>query len=306
VRLSQIRDFIAVVEAGSLRSAARNVGVSQPAMSKSIQGLEQELHVQLLQRNTRGAAATPAGRAFLARARVIQSELRRAGEDLAEFNGGGQPAVAFGIAPAACMLVVPDAFTNFRSTFPSAQLRVVEGSSSALVAQVRDEILDFCVSPPPLESFEATLKFRPLYKPRLAVIARRGHPLRNARSIEDLAGASWLMFYPQQSGGGMLKKLFSRAGLDLPKSLLHCESYATALALVAKTDVLALLVEQTLDEPWGRYIEKIQVKESIPAPVLGIYTRADAPLTPAANTMALAVTAVARRLARQRGAITRP
>jgi DNA-binding transcriptional LysR family regulator len=73
MRLNQIRDFIATIEAGSLRAAARSVGVSQPAMTKSLRQLENELGVQLLQRSSRGISPTRSGRAFLTRARVVQA-----------------------------------------------------------------------------------------------------------------------------------------------------------------------------------------------------------------------------------------
>jgi DNA-binding transcriptional LysR family regulator len=298
MRLSQIRDFIAVVEAGSLRAAAGKVGVSQPAVSKSIRQLEQELQVQLLQRNTRGAAVTRAGRAFLSRARVIQAELRKAEDDLHALRGGGEGSVAFGIAPAACMLVVPDALLQLRRSLPGAEVRIVEGASSALVMLVRDETLDFFVGQSPKAQLDGALQFRPLFRPQLAVVGRRGHPLRAARSLRELAGASWLMFYPRGTGA-MLEKMFDAAGLPLPNPVIHCESYATALSLVSKTDVIALLSPQMVTEPWGqRYLQVIDIQEKIPAPLLGLYTRADAPLTPAAAAMAQAITAVARRLAR--------
>jgi DNA-binding transcriptional LysR family regulator len=97
----------------------------------------------------------------------------------------------------------------------------------------------------------------------------------------------------------MLEKMFAAAGLPLPRPVVHCESYATALSLVAKTDVLGLLSPQVVHEPWGqRYLQVIDIQESIPAPLIGLYTRSDAPLTPAAAAMAQAVTATARRLAK--------
>ena len=77
MRLNQIRDLIAVSEAGSLRAAARRIGISQPAMSKSLAELEREFQAQLLTRTSRGVALTAAGRAFVARARVVQGELRK-------------------------------------------------------------------------------------------------------------------------------------------------------------------------------------------------------------------------------------
>lgn len=299
MRLNQIRDFIAVVESGSLRGAAGRIGVSQPAITKSIRHLEQELHTQLLQRNARGAAVTRAGKAFLERARVIQAELRKAEDDLELLRGGREGSVAFGAAPITCMLVVPDAMLEFQRSRPGAGVRIVEGGNRALLPLVRDETLDFCVSQSPNAKLDGALRFKPLFRARLVVVGRRGHPLRDAKSLRDLVDASWLMFYPPGSGA-VLEKAFNAAGLALPRSIVHCESYAVALALIANTDILGLISPQMVGERWGqRGLQKIEIEEDIPSPLVGLYTRADAPLTPAAAAMAQAMTAVARRLARQ-------
>jgi LysR family transcriptional regulator of abg operon len=78
MRLSQIRDFVAAVEAGSINGAARALAVSQPGITKSIRALEKDLQAQLVQRSTRGVTPTEYGRAFYLRARIAQSELRQA------------------------------------------------------------------------------------------------------------------------------------------------------------------------------------------------------------------------------------
>jgi LysR family transcriptional regulator, regulator of abg operon len=298
VRISQIRDFVAVVQSGSLRAAARQVGVSQPAITKSIRQLEAELHVQLLQRNARGALPTPAGKAFLARARVVQAELRKAGDDLEAFRGGRNGSVAFGIAPAACMLIVPDAMIEFRHRHATASVRIVEGVNTALLPLVRDATLDFCVGMAPPRKLDAAIRFRPLFRPTLVVAGRLGHPLRAARSLAELADAQWLMFYALGTGA-MLERMFSRAGLVMPRSIVQCESYAAALAMVSKTDTLCLLIPQMLDDPYGqRYLRQIAIRDEVESPLIGLYSRADAPLTPAAAAMTQAVTAIARRLAK--------
>jgi DNA-binding transcriptional LysR family regulator len=295
MRLSQIHHFVAVVQTGSLRAAAQALGVSQPAITKSIRRLEEALHVRLLQRNARGAALTPAGRAFLARARVIQGELRKAEEDLESLRGGARGTVGFGVAPAACMLIVPDAMLQFRRRHPRAAVRIVEGVNSALLPQVRDETLDFSVGQSSGRELDAALRFRPLFRLALAVVGRQGHPLRSAGSLSGLTDAPWLVFYPV--GTGALAKAFKDAGAALPSAVVQCESYASALALLAKTDTLGLIAPQMLTEPYAqRYLQRIAVREALPAPLIGIYLRADAPLTPAASAMAQAVTATARRL----------
>ena len=78
MRLTQLRDFVSIVEAGSIRGAARAHGVSHPAMSKSLRALESEVGVPLIRRSTRGVVCSPAGRVLFARAGAIRAELRKA------------------------------------------------------------------------------------------------------------------------------------------------------------------------------------------------------------------------------------
>lgn len=299
MRLNQIRDFVAVIQEGSLRAAARAIGVSQPAITKSVRQLEDELRVQLLQRNARGAVATPAGKTFLARARVVQAELRKVAEDLEPYQGGPHGSVSFGMAPQASMLIVPDAMQQFRNRHAHARVRIIEGVSTALLPLVRDETLDFSVGMSPPQRLHPGVRFRPLVRLPLVVAGRPGHPLLGATSLRELCDASWLMYYPL-GAGAMLEKAFASAGLSMPRAIVQCESYATALALLAHSDTLGLITPRIINNRLGPALQQIRIKEAIPAPTLGMYSRSDAPLTATAAAMAQAVTAVARRLARQR------
>src|SRR5258708_35952470 len=115
MRLSQIRDFVAVVESGGIRAAARKLGVSQPAISRSVRGLEAELHTRLLRRTPTGVVLTEPGRAFIARARAAQAELRKAGEEVDQL-GDKARLVAFGGSPPAATMV-PEVYTLFLITY---------------------------------------------------------------------------------------------------------------------------------------------------------------------------------------------
>ena len=203
MRLNQIRDLLAVVETGSLRAAARRIGVSQPAMSKSVAQLERELQAQLLLRTARGIVLTPAGRAFVARGRVIDTELRKARDDLSALRGRREGVVAFGIGPAVTVPLVPDAMARFRAKWPRAHVRIREGMRPALLPLVRDETLDFSVSENVAPGGEAGLQFKSLIQPELVIVGRRGHPLSRARSLQELGEASWLIFNPPGSRGAV-------------------------------------------------------------------------------------------------------
>jgi len=299
MRLAQIEHFLAAVEAGSMRAGARRAGVSQPAMTKSLRQLESELSVRLLHRNARGTVLTAAGRTFFARASVIRNELRKTRDDLDAFRGGAQGSVAFGAAPQTSMLIVPEALQRFRQKFPHARVRVLEGVATALVPLVRDETLDFCFSMAPAKGSDRAIRFRPMLHQALVVAGRRGHPLAHAKSLRELRDAQWMMYFPVGSGA-MLERAFGAAGLEMPKALVQCESFATALALLANTDCLGLMNPQLLLDPMvARRVQRIEVAEDTPGPLLGLYQRADALLTPAAAAMAQAILTVGRRLARE-------
>lgn len=299
MRLTQIRDFIAVVEAGSIRAAARKLGVSQPAMTKSVRGLEDELHVQLMQRTVNGVTLTRAGRSFFARASIAHAELRKAAEEATQKEGDG--AVAFGVGPLAAILIVPEVISRFHRSFPEARIRVLEGLTPALVPLVRDETLDFALGPRG-GRIEAGLAFRPLYRPDHVIVARKGHPLRNARSLAELAGAEWLnLGVIDRRTHGPFEEMFTSAGLPAPHQTVACESYNTVIETAAKTNMLANLPRLLLAAPLARdALEEIKVPGGTFQLNVGIYTRSGVPLTPTSAAMAKTVIAVSRTLARAR------
>jgi LysR family transcriptional regulator, regulator of abg operon len=300
VRLTQIRDFLAVVECGGIRAAARKLGVSQPTITKSVRSLEAELHLQLLGRSAHGIVPTASGRAFFARARVAHSELRKAEEEAAQVGGANGGSVAFGVGNLGATLIVPEAVARFRRQFPHASIRIVEGLAHRLLPSVRDEALDFVIGLRPVTPLEAALRFRPLYRSELVVAARKGHPLRHARSLAELAASEWLSTSTLGLPGGPVERLFASAGLPPQQPLIQCESFNTVVALLGETDMIGLLQRRALKEPFARdTLQEFPITDPMPSVTAGIYTRADTPLTRAAAAMAKAASAVARDLARQ-------
>ncbi len=298
MRLNQIRDFVSIVEAGSIRAAARAQGVSHPAMTKSLRQLEDELHVQLIRRSTRGVVPTPSGRAFLGRARAIQAEVRKAEEELHELSGEAGGTVSISVSPAAAALLAPEAIAEFLHSHPQTRMRIVEGTPSALASLVRDETLDFALGNRSAK-LDAGLKFRALLHIPMVVAGRRGHPLRGARSLRELADARWIGLYPP-GAGGMVERAFAAAGLPFPQRYITCESYVFAFELLAKTDALMPLPTKLFAVQFSRELAEIPLKEPFPSMVLGMCTRAETRLTPLATALARSVTEVARRLARAR------
>jgi DNA-binding transcriptional LysR family regulator len=168
----------------------------------------------------------------------------------------------------------------------------------ALLPLVRDETLDFSISENVAPADEAGLRFKPLIQPELAIVGRRGHPLAKAVSLQELAKANWLVFN-LPGAGGALERTFELYGLSPPSALVHCESYATALALVARSDLLALVLRQMLEGPMTEpFLQRILIREKVSRPTIGIFSRTGAPLSPTAAAMVQAFSAAARAFSR--------
>jgi LysR family transcriptional regulator of abg operon len=298
VQLTQLRNFVAIVDLGSIRACARQLGVSQPAVTKGLRALEQELDAALVQRSSRGVVLTEAGKAFLRRARAILGEVRDAREELARLGGTQNEFVRAGVATVIGSWLIPPVLARYRQERPDTVVRVVEGTQETLLPLLREGELDFAVclrlEPESTRGFTA----RPLAKVRLTVVGRKGHPLARARSLDALRDAHWIMSRPRGSGG-VLEKAFAALGLQLPPSATECDSQAIKVALLASTDALGVLARPMLSEPAvAALLQEIPLDIPLPIMTFSLYSRADSRLHPAARALATAVAAQARSILR--------
>lgn len=290
MKLAQIRDFLAVIESGSISAAARKLGVSQPGLTKSLGLLEAELGAALIQRTPTGVTLTRQGQAFHVRARAGYSELAKAREELSR---GAAAQVAVGFGPFFAATVVPQAVLRFREKFPDVQLRLVEGLRHATGPMVRDGTLDMSLAPrAPNQATDLAIRFKPIAHLDQIVVARRGHPMAGARSAGALATQAWLSNLRHDVAAGALRAL----GAPEPKQIIECESFSTMLALLSASDMLAVVQRPFLDMPQvARQVEQVPIAESLPGLTVGIHTRADAPLTRPAAALARLLTDMGRR-----------
>ena len=299
MKLTQIRDFLAVVECGGVRAAARKLSVAPPTLSKSVNDLETGLHVQLLARSARGVTLIPAGRAFHARAQAAATELRKAEEEAAQSGGSGAGTVAFSMGLIGVTAVLPEALARFRRQFPLARVNIMEGFAALMQADVRNETLDFAFGLKSTKPVESGIHFRPLFRVKLAVYARKGHRLSRARSLADLISADWLDYGNIWALGAIAESLFRSAGLEPPRPIVRCASYSAATTLMLYNDMLSLTHQYSLGRfPTQEALQAIPVTEAMPSLTVGLYTRVGTPLTRVAAAMVRHVTAVAGEVGR--------
>lgn len=284
LRLNQIRDLLTVLDSGSVRAAAARLGVSQPAVTKSVRSLEAELGVELLRRSHSGVTATAAGAAFAARARVAQLELERAREEVGGAGGRGPVALNIGLGSAPLAFLGTRPIVRFLAAHPDSRMHIIEGPGQTLLPLVRDGTIDLALVQRVEPAVAPGLKYRALIRTRLVVVGRKGHPLSQARSLGELRGARWLVYRPPKSHG-VLEDALRAEGLPFPSNYVQCESFALTVALLRDSDLLGLLVPQALASQQGTGLQEIPLKRPLPEISVGMYRRADTPTSAAASDM---------------------
>jgi DNA-binding transcriptional LysR family regulator len=284
LKLNQLRDVMAVAERGSLRSAARHLGVAQPALTRSIQELERELGVPLFEREAKGVVPTKMGELFIRRANAVRSELRRAREEIDQFRGEMHGHVSVCLSTVPHIALLPYALPSFRARYPDVHLDLIEGLYPNIEGSLRVGLIDCYVGPPPREAPGPELTPEKLFDNTRVVMGRRGHPLAHARHLRQLIDAEWLTTSVTHKADDELGPLFAEAGLPPPRIIVQAHSALTFIVALAYSDLLMMLPRQWLEFPLTRdLLQRIDVEETLPAPPICLLRRAGLPLPPAAE-----------------------
>ena len=284
MKLVQLSYVAAIAEQGSLRAAARHLGVAQPAFSRSIAELERELGAPLFERRARGMIATPLGEIFVRRANAILNDVRRARDEFEQLKGNATGEVTIGLSIAAHLSLLPGSLRPFRDRHPKIRLHVIEGFYPTLAPGLQDGSIDFYLGPDPGLRLPPTLKKETLFSSGRAVLCRMKHPLANAASLKDLRDAEWITTSITPKAENEIGGVFKRYRLPEPKLVLQSQSALTLLTCLTNSDLLAMAPAQWVDSPIAaQLLRTIAVKEELSAVSIIVVTRRDVPLAPAAN-----------------------
>lgn len=298
MKLSALRDFVAVCQCGSLRAAARQVGVTQPAITRSIQELERELGAPLLERRSQGVRPTAVGEAFLRRASAVGNELDRARQEVAQLTGLHSGDLAVGMSGVPQITLLPDALQSFRARYPRVKINVVDAPYHRIQSELVVGSMDIYVGPAP-RVLSGELVAERLFDHERVVIGRRGHPMRHARSLRELVHCEWLAGCSMQNGDDDITALFLSHGLPAPRIAMQAHAALTYLLGIANTDLLMMVPTYWARFPmWRETIEVIEVGEALRSRQICLVHNPAMPLTPAADYFCDMLRRVAGRMPR--------
>ncbi len=189
MELRHLRYFVAVAEALNFTRAATRLHLAQPALSRQVSDLEDELGVDLLRRTSHGVVLTEEGKLFLEEARVI---LKRADESVTKVRAlarGEFGELQVGYVPPLDLHILPRALAEFQKTTPGVKIVLHDRGSDELCDELRSGRLHLALMMQPSEESITGIEFEEIGRYPFFVAMASGHPLArmNAVSVEMLA-----------------------------------------------------------------------------------------------------------------------
>ncbi len=242
MNLRQLAHLTALAEQGSFSRAAECLHLTQSALSRSLQTLEDELGARLIDRAGKRSTLTPLGEAVLARARRITleaAEIQRSAELLRQ-GEAGNIRVGLGSGPGA--LLMTPLLTHVAAHYPQVRVAIARGSTELQVAQLRQRELDALVVDARRISYASDLVIEPLTELRGGFVSRAGHPLAQLASVSF----AQLMAYPvattplSDEVARMLVAHYGPGADPARMAALVCEDVGSLLDAAAETDAVFL------------------------------------------------------------------
>lgn len=247
LKFRHLRVVDAIITHESILQAAKALGLSQPALTKSLHDVEEIVGARLFERHARGVTPNAHGLAVGRAARRLLAEANRLEDELALLDGGDGGVVAVGALPVTAAGLLPGALARFQAAHPDIEVRVhqerTEGLLAALSVREIDVIVGRLYEPAEPDGFTRT----PLYDEAIAFIARAGHPLfdKPSPSLSDIAAYRTVLPTVSQRVGKEIDAFLERLGF-VAANPLRSSSAPLIRETLHETDAVAVMPKAML------------------------------------------------------------
>jgi DNA-binding transcriptional LysR family regulator len=244
LRLRHLQLMVALSETESLRRAADDLAITQPAATKALRELEDTIGVSLFVRHARGMEPTVFGEAVMRYARVVFEDLDELREELAAIEAGDIGKVRIGAVMAPSPELLTHTIVKLKEAHPRLQMAVTIDTSDVLVQSLQQDQLDIVIGRIP-DGFPALdLSFETLSEEALSIVARPDHPAALATvrpKLAELARYPWIIQPHPSPMRQVIDQTFRESRVAPPVSTVETSSILTTLSLLRDSDMLAVL-----------------------------------------------------------------
>lgn len=232
VEMGDLRALVAVAELGSFSAAAKELHLSQPALSRRISKLEANLGVRLVERTTRRVELTATGRDFSRKARQVLNSFEESFLGISEGTGKIRGEVTVACVPTAVNHCLLEILKEYRRLYPRILVRVLDGGASDVLSTVVRNEADFGINYIGVQ--EANLEFIPIVREHFVVICPPDHPLASRQSVtwEQLNKHDYIAV-TKASGNRLLLDLALADVSGLPEPVFEARHVRTVVDMVA-------------------------------------------------------------------------
>jgi len=244
-----LRPFLAVARAGNLSTAARELAVSQPALTKSVRKLERHFGVALFDRRARGMTLTPTGAALLTHARLIEAQCRFADAEIEALAHGEAGTIRIGAGAYWGPTLVPIAVARLQARFPRLRVELEVGVNTITLPKLFAGDLDLVMSAlPDVATLPAGIAMEYFAEFHLRVVAGRQHPLQRKRRVAatDLASHSWVLYQHDADTLSKLTRVMQAGGTGAPNVVVVTTSLHAVMQFLKSGPYLACLADAYL------------------------------------------------------------
>ncbi|WP_088676036.1 MULTISPECIES: LysR family transcriptional regulator [unclassified Rhizobium] len=239
-----LENFLALYEARNMHKASLGKGITQPALTKSLKILEDEIGSMLFVRTSRGLEPTEAGETLYRYARTIDQEARFAALDINNVVSKNGSNIRIGVGPGLAVSSFPKVLVNFHRKFPGVKVIAQMGLTKQLVEDLMRDSLDVIATARPPQELPEHISCIHLFDIHLAVVCRKSHPLNSSKDIgiEDLFDYGCVTFPESDEFIKRSHQLFGQTA-DKLNVVVETNSISVMLDLVASADYFALVGE---------------------------------------------------------------
>ena len=301
MELRDIEYFTVVAEHGHLGRAAEALGLSTPALSKSLRRLESAIKAKLVARTPKGVELTAEGSALLAHVRPLRLSLHDIAREIADLSEGRSGHLRLGSAPNAAEYLLPAAFGTLLREAPRATISLTVADDAELLPVLRSGQLDLTFTSLVTPPYEGVIQ-EPLYEDEFVVYASAGHRLARTRRVEiaDLAQERWA--FPMLDGIShrWISRVLEDNGLPPPSVTLLGGPMQIRLQAIGSSDLLGVAPRRSVREVASRLqLTEIPLKGLTLKRQVGVGYRKGAYLAPVARRFIEILKATAKEIAKQ-------
>jgi len=283
--LRDLTYFETIAELGHLGRAAEKLNRSQPALTKSIQRLEESFGTKLFQRDGRRIKLTPVGELLQARGKVLQQSIAQTQREVRDFASGAVGNIRLGCAATMAEYLLPELTSALLQRAPDITLKLVIGQDDLLRDSLRSGDLDMIISVM-IANDEQFVSY-PILEDEAVVIASQNHPIFDAPfQMSDLCQYRWVLPPISVSSRKWVDEAFLSNQLPVPRVQIETNSIPLLPRLISQTSLLSFISRETLE--YGKnmkYLREVPLTQTTMKRTIGVTLRNGGYLSPSANAM---------------------